>query len=61
MQGSHFSWTLQFDSDGHVKNYKDLATGESENYNVNGKQFGYNAATASVDDNGKVSTYSVHS
>lgn len=44
-----------------MKTYKDLATGESENHNVNGKQFGYNAATASVDDNGKFSTYSVHS
>ncbi|XP_060665559.1 fibroin heavy chain-like [Drosophila nasuta] len=58
---SKWSSQSEFGSDGHVKNYKDLATGESENYNLNGKQFGYNAATASVDDNGRTSTYSVHS
>lgn len=52
---------IQYDSDGNVKNYRDLATGESENVNLNGKKYGYNAATASVDDNGKFGTYSVHS
>jgi len=44
-----------------VSNYKDLATGERENVNINGKQYGYHAATASVDDNGKFGTHSVHS
>jgi len=51
----------QYDSNGHVNNYKDLVTGESESVDINGKRAGYHAVTASVDDNGKIGTHSVHS
>lgn len=44
-----------------MKNYRDLANAESEKLNVNGKETGYHAATATVDDNGKIGTHSIHS
>lgn len=33
---------------------------ESEDHNINGKRTGYKAATTTLDDDGKVSTYSIH-
>lgn len=59
-KSSKWSSQSEFGSDGQVKNYKELSTGESEQYDVNGRRTGYKAATTTLDDNGKVSSYSLH-
>lgn len=51
----------QWGDDQKPKNYNYLSTAEAENHNVNGKEAGYKAATTTLDDDGKVSTYSIHS
>lgn len=55
-----FFFCKQFGSDGAPKTYNYLSTGEGEHHDINGKQAGYKAATTTLDDNGKVSTYSIH-
>lgn len=37
-----------------------LSTGESEKHNINGAETGYKAATTTLENDGKVSTYSIH-
>ncbi|XP_055599083.1 hornerin-like isoform X1 [Uranotaenia lowii] len=50
----------KFGEDGNIKSYSSLSTAESEQHNVNGKKTGYKAATTTLEDDGKVSTYSLH-
>lgn len=42
------------------KSYSMLSTAESQHTNINGQESGYKAATTTLDDDGKVSTYSIH-
>lgn len=51
---------LQYGDDGKIKSYSSLSTAESEQHNINGKKTGYKAATSTLEDDGKVSTYSLH-
>lgn len=51
---------IQYDENGKLRSYSNLSTGESELHNVNGKVAGYKAATTTVEDNGRTSTYSIH-
>lgn len=51
---------LQFDASGKPRTYGHLSTAESESQTVNGKTSGYKAATTTLDDDGKISTYSIH-
>ncbi|XP_052865215.1 mucin-21 [Anopheles cruzii] len=50
----------RYGDDGKPKTYSMLSTAESEKHNVNGKTTGYKAATTTLEDDGKVSTYSLH-
>lgn len=50
----------KYGDDGKIKSYSSLSTGESEQHNINGKRTGYKAATSTLEDDGKVSTYSLH-
>lgn len=50
----------EYGSDGKPKSYGYLSTAESEDHNINGQHTGYKAATTTLDDDGKVSTYSIH-
>ncbi|XP_053665033.1 protein lingerer [Anopheles marshallii] len=50
----------RYGEDGKPKTSSMLSTAESEKHNVNGKTTGYKAATTTVEDDGKVSTYSLH-
>jgi hypothetical protein len=50
----------QYDETGKPKSYSSLSTAESENHNINGKSTSYKAATTTLEDDGKVSTYSIH-
>uniref|UniRef100_A0A2M3Z3R4 Cell wall protein awa1 n=1 Tax=Anopheles braziliensis TaxID=58242 RepID=A0A2M3Z3R4_9DIPT len=50
----------RYGSDGKPKTYSMLSTAESEKHNINGKTTGYKAATTTLEDDGKVSTYSLH-
>ncbi|XP_065077621.1 uncharacterized protein fon isoform X1 [Ochlerotatus camptorhynchus] len=50
----------KFGDDGKIKSYSSLSTGESEQHNINGQKTGYKAATTTLEDDGKVSTYSLH-
>uniref|UniRef100_A0A1A9WHH3 Uncharacterized protein n=1 Tax=Glossina brevipalpis TaxID=37001 RepID=A0A1A9WHH3_9MUSC len=59
-KSSKWSSQSELGPDGQVKNYKELSTGESEQYDVNGRRTGYKAATTTLDDNGKLSSYSLH-
>uniref|UniRef100_A0A182NTP1 Uncharacterized protein n=1 Tax=Anopheles dirus TaxID=7168 RepID=A0A182NTP1_9DIPT len=47
----------RYGDDGKPKTYSMLSTAESEKHNVNGKTTGYKAATTTLEDDGKVSTY----
>lgn len=49
-----------FGDDGKIKSYSSLSTAESEQHNINGQKTGYKAATTTLEDDGKVSTYSLH-
>lgn len=49
----------EYDENGKPKTYSTLSTGESELHNVNGKTSGYKAATTTLENDGKVSTYSI--
>lgn len=60
IDSDRFTRLLQFGPDGKPKNYNLISTAESELHNINGKQAGYKAATTTLDDDGKVSTYSIH-
>lgn len=51
---------VKYGNDGKPKSYAMLSTAESEDHSVNGKRTGYKAATTTLDDDGKVSTYSIH-
>lgn len=51
---------MQYGDDGKPKSYSMLSTAESENHNINGHETGYKAATTTLDNDGKVSTYSIH-
>jgi hypothetical protein len=37
-----------------------LSTAEAEKHNINGAETGYKAATTTLENDGKVSTYSIH-
>lgn len=37
-----------------------LSTAEAEKHNINGNEAGYKAATTTLENDGKVSTYSIH-
>ncbi|EAA12762.4 AGAP008013-PA, partial [Anopheles gambiae str. PEST] len=50
----------RYGDDGKPKTFNMLSTAESEKHNINGKTTGYKAATTTLDDDGKVSTYSLH-
>lgn len=50
----------QYGTDGEPKSYSMLSTGESEKHNINGAETGYKAATTTLENDGKVSTYSMH-
>lgn len=50
----------KYGDDGKIKTYSSLSTAESEQHNVNGQKTGYKAATTTLEDDGKVSTYSLH-
>jgi hypothetical protein len=50
----------EYGSDGKPKTYSSMSTGESEKYNINGEEAGYKAATSTLEKDGKVSTYSIH-
>ncbi|XP_058450507.1 mucin-21 isoform X2 [Malaya genurostris] len=50
----------KYDDAGKVKSYSSLSTAESEQHNIDGKKTGYKAATTTLEDDGKVSTYSLH-
>uniref|UniRef100_U5EPF6 Putative secreted mucin n=1 Tax=Corethrella appendiculata TaxID=1370023 RepID=U5EPF6_9DIPT len=50
----------KYDDEGKIKSYGYLSTAESENHNIDGKTTGYKAATTTLEDDGKVSTYSIH-
>lgn len=50
----------KYGDDGKIKSYSSLSTAESELHNINGKKTGYKAATSTLEDDGKVSTYSLH-
>lgn len=50
----------EYGPDGKPKSYSMLSTGESENHNINGAETGYQAATTTLDNDGKTSTYSIH-
>lgn len=52
LQGSEYG------PDGKPKSYSTLSTGEAEKYNINGAEAGYKAATSTLENDGKVSTYS---
>lgn len=56
----NFYFFLKYGSDGKPKSYSMRSEAESEDHNVNGKRTGYKAATTTLDDDGKVSTYSIH-
>ncbi|KAG5674789.1 hypothetical protein PVAND_004737 [Polypedilum vanderplanki] len=70
--GSNFkrvkSWSKQskwasgseYDDSGKIKSHSMLSTGESEKHNVNGEESKYSAATTTLENDGKVSTYSIH-
>lgn len=57
---SKWSSGTAYDENGKIKSYGSLSTGESEHHNVNGHETGYKAATTTLDDDGKISTYSIH-
>lgn len=57
---SKWSSGTQYDDAGKLKSYGSLSTAESEHHNLNGHQTGYKAATTTLDDDGKISTYSIH-
>jgi len=50
----------EYGSDGKPKSYSHLSTAEAEKYNINGNEAGYKAATTTLENDGKVSTYSIH-
>lgn len=50
----------KYGEDGKIKSYSSLSTAEAEQHNINGKKTGYKAATSTLEDDGKVSTYSLH-
>ena len=49
----------EYGTDGKPKTYSHLTTAESEKHNVNGHEEGYKAATTTLENDGKVSTYSI--
>lgn len=50
----------EYGTDGKPKSYSTLSTAEAEKYNINGAEAGYKAATTTLENDGKVSTYSIH-
>jgi hypothetical protein len=50
----------EYGPDGKPKSYSMLSTAESEKHNINGAETGFKAATTTLEDDGKVSTYSIH-
>jgi len=57
---SKWSSGSEYGADGKPKSYSTLSTGEGEKYNINGAETGYKAATTTLENDGKVSTYSIH-
>lgn len=50
----------QYGTDGQPKSYSMLSTAESEKHNIDGQETGFKAATSTLENDGKVSTYSIH-
>ncbi|CAG9797964.1 unnamed protein product [Chironomus riparius] len=50
----------EYDSEGKIKSHSMLSTAEAEKHNINGAETGYKAATTTLENDGKVSTYSIH-
>lgn len=50
----------QFDASGKPKHYNYLSTAEGESHNIDGKTSSYKAATTTLDEDGKRSTYTIH-
>lgn len=51
----------KYGADGKLSTHSMLSTAEGEQHNINGDQVGFKAATTTLEDDGKVSTYSLHS
>lgn len=49
----------EYGTDGQPKTYSHLTTAESEKHKINGHEEGYKAATTTLENDGKVSTYSI--
>ncbi|CAO1323092.1 unnamed protein product [Diamesa serratosioi] len=49
----------EYGPDGQPKTYSHLTTAESEKHKINGHEEGYKAATTTLENDGKVSTYSI--
>lgn len=49
----------QYDEQGRRRTHSTLSTGESELHNVNGRKAGYQAATSTVENDGRASTYTL--
>lgn len=49
----------EYGTDGQPKTYTHLTTAESEKHKINGHEEGYKAATTTLENDGKVSTYSI--
>lgn len=54
-------FVAQYDSTGRQKSTGFVTTAEGEDQTLNGQTTGYKAATTTVEDDGKRSTYSIHS
>jgi hypothetical protein len=50
----------EYDNEGKIKSHSMLSTAEAEKHNINGAETGYKAATTTLENDGKVSTYSIH-
>jgi len=59
-KSSKWSSNSAYDQSGQTKTNSYLSTAEGEDQTVNGKTTGFRAATTTVEDDGKRSTYSIH-
>jgi hypothetical protein len=57
---SNWASGSEYGPDGKPKTYSHLSTAEAEKHNINGQEAGYKAATTTLENDGKVSTYSIH-
>jgi len=59
-KSSKWASQTEYDSAGKTKSSGYLSTAEGEDQTLNGKSTGFRAATTTVEDDGKRSTYSIH-